>query len=41
MKRQKRIRQCPNCSCVLKITDNFCPQCGQENHYHDFSLREL
>lgn len=41
MKKRKRISQCPNCQTMLSARDNFCPDCGQENHYTDFSVREL
>lgn len=31
---KKRIKKdsCPNCAQTLKEVDEFCPQCGQENH---------
>lgn len=41
MKKRCRISQCPNCQTQLKVNDNFCPHCGQENHFHDNSMREL
>ncbi|WP_212906142.1 DUF3667 domain-containing protein [Capnocytophaga stomatis] len=41
MKKRKRISQCPNCQAMLSVRDNFCPNCGQENHYNDFSVKEL
>ncbi|MFK8283392.1 DUF3667 domain-containing protein [Capnocytophaga canis] len=41
MKRRKRISQCPNCQTMLSAKDNFCHNCGQENHYNDFSIKEL
>ena len=41
MKKRKRISQCPNCQTMLSAKDNFCPNCGQENHYNDFSVKEL
>ncbi len=41
MKKRKRINQCPNCQTMLSAKDNFCPSCGQENHYTDLSMKEL
>lgn len=41
MKKRRRISQCPNCQTQLGIGDNYCPNCGQENHFHNNSLREL
>lgn len=28
----KKLSVCPNCGTPLKHEDNFCPNCGQENH---------
>ncbi|AWL79062.1 DUF3667 domain-containing protein [Capnocytophaga canimorsus] len=40
-KKRKRISQCPNCQTMLSARDNFCPNCGQENHYNNHSIKEL
>lgn len=26
-----KLTTCPNCTTALRVTDNFCPHCGQEN----------
>jgi Protein of unknown function (DUF3667) len=31
-KHRRKIGLCPNCETILKADDNFCPNCGQENH---------
>lgn len=41
MKNRRRISQCPNCQTQLGRGENYCPNCGQENHFHSNSLREL
>ena len=28
----KKLDKCPNCETPLRVHDNFCPHCGQENH---------
>lgn len=27
-----KLSRCPNCDTSLKVKDNFCPTCGQQNH---------
>ena len=39
-KRNKSIH-CPNCDFQFKEVNNYCPNCGQENHSHNVSLKEL
>jgi hypothetical protein len=31
-KKRRKVEICHNCHTILKIEDNFCPNCGQENH---------
>lgn len=31
-KKRRKLAICPNCNTMLKSEDNFCPNCGQENH---------
>ena len=31
-KRRVKLLQCPNCETLLPNAENFCPNCGQENH---------
>lgn len=39
----KRIKKstCPNCGTHLLEADNFCSNCGQENHTHKLPLKEV
>lgn len=41
MRQRKRINKCANCHTMLSANHNFCPNCGQENHYTDFSLKAM
>jgi hypothetical protein len=38
---RKRIKKasCPNCEFKFTETDNYCPNCGQENHTHKVPLK--
>ncbi len=36
-----KLTTCPNCNTTLRLTDNFCPQCGQENKELTISVRKL
>ncbi len=31
-KKRRKVEICHNCHTVLSLENNFCPQCGQENH---------
>jgi hypothetical protein len=31
-KHRRKIEICPNCQTILQAENNFCPNCGQENH---------
>ena len=39
MKRRRKTDQCLNCELVFERPDEFCPNCGQENHQRIKSLR--
>ncbi len=38
---RKRVKKasCPNCEFKFTETDNYCPNCGQENHTHKVPLK--
>lgn len=40
---RKKVRKtiCPNCGIKLSEADNYCANCGQENHTHKLPLKEL
>ncbi|MBS9522693.1 DUF3667 domain-containing protein [Litoribacter ruber] len=38
IKQRRKLDICLNCRLPLKLEDNFCPQCGQENHDQNVSL---
>jgi len=40
---KNRIKQhvCPNCDYQFDETDNFCPNCGQENHTHKLPVKHF
>lgn len=40
---KNRIKQqiCPNCDYEFDETDNFCPNCGQENHTHKLPVKHF
>jgi hypothetical protein len=40
-KTRRKWATCPNCSTLLRPDDNFCPNCGQENHDLNVPLRKL
>lgn len=42
MKRNRlKLSRCPNCNTSLKVSDNFCCICGQENHDLKVPLKHL
>lgn len=40
---RKRVKKasCPNCDFKFTETDNYCPNCGQENHTHKVPLKHF
>jgi hypothetical protein len=40
---RRRVKQqiCPNCDYIFNETDNYCPNCGQENHTHKLPVRHF
>lgn len=38
---RKRVKKasCPNCEFIFAETNNYCPNCGQENHTHKVPLK--
>ncbi len=31
-KKRRKVAICHNCHTILRLENNFCPHCGQENH---------
>ena len=40
-KKKNKSIHCANCNFQFKEVNNFCPNCGQENHSHNVPLKEL
>ncbi len=40
-KHHRKFTECPNCGYPLKEENNFCPNCGQENHDLNVPLKHL
>ncbi|HEX3008204.1 MAG TPA: DUF3667 domain-containing protein [Bacteroidales bacterium] len=40
---RKRVKKssCPNCDFVFAETNNYCPNCGQENHTHKLPIKHF
>jgi Protein of unknown function (DUF3667) len=41
LKKRKKTKICANCEHEFKEIDNFCPNCGQENHQYNQSFGHL
>jgi hypothetical protein len=41
MKNRKKSIICPNCNQKLQVLDNYCPNCGQENHTHKIPVKNF
>lgn len=40
-KKRRKFHTCPNCAYQFQGVDNFCPNCGQENHNLNVPLKHL
>lgn len=40
-KKRRKLAQCPNCSYTFEDINNFCPNCGQENHDLNVPVKHL
>jgi hypothetical protein len=40
-KRRVKHINCPNCNYLFKDINNFCPNCGQENHTHKLPVKHF
>lgn len=41
MKKRNKSTQCGNCNWTFKDANNYCPNCGQENHHFHAPLKEI
>lgn len=40
-KNRRKFKECPNCGYIFEEANNYCPQCGQENHDLNVPVKHL